>query len=81
MKNVIETIILNGKLRGENILLAFAITINKSQDQKMSVCVLDLSTSCFSHGQLYMACSRTIQFVLAKDWITKHIVYSVALRD
>jgi len=69
MKNVIEAIILNGKFRGENILLpripiiptdvtiqfpirlAFAMTINKSQGQTMSVCGLDLSTSCFSHGQ------------------------------
>jgi ATP-dependent DNA helicase PIF1 len=32
------------------IRLAFAMTINKSQDQTMSVCGLDLSTSCFSHG-------------------------------
>jgi ATP-dependent DNA helicase PIF1 len=42
------------------ISLAFAITINKSQGQTMSVCGLDLSTSCFSHRQLYVACSRTI---------------------
>ncbi|XP_057656828.1 ATP-dependent DNA helicase pif1-like [Diorhabda carinulata] len=61
MKNVIEARILNGKFRGENILiaripiiptdvpiqfkriqfpirLAFAMTINKSQGQTMSVC-------------------------------------------
>jgi ATP-dependent DNA helicase PIF1 len=73
MKYVIEAIVLNGKFRGENILLpqipiiptdvpkqfkclqfpmrlAFAMTINKSQGQTMSVCGLDLSTSCFSHG-------------------------------
>ncbi|XP_050053940.1 uncharacterized protein LOC126549283 [Aphis gossypii] len=73
--------ILNGKFRGENILipripiiptdvpiqfkryqfpiiLAFAMIINKSQGQTMSVCGLDLSTPCFSHGQLYVACSR-----------------------
>jgi ATP-dependent DNA helicase PIF1 len=70
MKNVIEAIILNGKFRGENILLpripiiptdvpiqfkrlqfpfrlAFAITINKSQGQTMSVCGLDLSNIMF----------------------------------
>jgi ATP-dependent DNA helicase PIF1 len=86
MKIVIEAIILNGKLRGENILspripiiptyvpiqfkrlkfsirLAFAMTINKSQGQTISVCGLDLNTSCFSYEQLYVACSRTIQFV------------------
>ncbi|GFT63260.1 ATP-dependent DNA helicase [Trichonephila clavipes] len=39
------------------IRLAFAMTINKSQGQTMSVCGLDLRTPCFSHGQLYVACS------------------------
>jgi ATP-dependent DNA helicase PIF1 len=95
MKNVIEAIILNGKFRGENILLpwipiiptdvpiqfkrlqfpirlAFAMTINKSQGQTMSVCGLDLSTSCFSHRQLYVACSQTIQFVcVGERWDSK----------
>ena len=69
MKNIIETSTLNGKFRGENVLLprtpmiltyvpikfmcvqfpsrlAFAMTINKLQDQMMSVCSLDLGTSC-----------------------------------
>ncbi|XP_071036522.1 ATP-dependent DNA helicase PIF1-like [Parasteatoda tepidariorum] len=81
MNNVIKFIILNGKFRGESILLpripiiptdvpiqfkriqfpirlAFAMTINKCQGQTMSVCGLDLSTPCFSHGQFYVACSR-----------------------
>nr|XP_042904249.1 ATP-dependent DNA helicase PIF1-like [Parasteatoda tepidariorum] len=108
MNNVIEVIILNGKFRGESVLLpripiiptdvpiqfkriqfpirlAFAMTINKSQGQTMSVCGLDLSTPCFSHGQLYVACSRVGKpsslFVLAKDGMTKNIVHSIALRD
>ncbi|KAF0767188.1 ATP-dependent DNA helicase [Aphis craccivora] len=34
------------------------MTINKSQGQKMSVCDLNLCTLCFSHRQLYVACSR-----------------------
>jgi ATP-dependent DNA helicase PIF1 len=34
------------------IRLAFEMTINKSQGQTMYVCGLDLSTPCFSHGQL-----------------------------
>jgi ATP-dependent DNA helicase PIF1 len=34
------------------IRLAFVMTINKSQGQTMSVSGLDLSTLCFSHGQL-----------------------------
>jgi ATP-dependent DNA helicase PIF1 len=54
------------------IRLAFAMTINKSQGQTMSVCRLDLSTSCFSHGKLYVACSRTIQFVcVGERWDKK----------
>ncbi|XP_056646381.1 ATP-dependent DNA helicase pif1-like [Diorhabda sublineata] len=70
------------------IRLAFAMTINKSQGQTMSVCGLDLRTPCFSHGQfgqLYVACSRVGKpsslFVLAKDGLTKNIVHAIALRD
>ncbi|XP_073999516.1 ATP-dependent DNA helicase pif1-like [Rhodnius prolixus] len=52
------------------IRLAFAMTINKSQGQTLSVCGLDLETPCFSHGQLYVRCSRVGKpsslFVLAK---------------
>ncbi|GFW74313.1 ATP-dependent DNA helicase [Trichonephila clavipes] len=40
------------------IQLAFAITINKAQGQSLELCGLDLSVDCFSHGQLYVACSR-----------------------
>ncbi|XP_039483119.1 uncharacterized protein LOC120446291 isoform X2 [Drosophila santomea] len=40
------------------IRLAFAMSINKSQGQTMSICGLDLENPCFSHGQLYVACSR-----------------------
>ena len=67
------------------IKLAFAMTINKSQSQTMSVCGLDLSTSCFSHRQLYVACSRVVKpstlFVLAYDGIMKYVIHSVALTD
>ena len=63
----------------------FAMTINKSQGQTMFVCSLDLSTPCFSHGQLYVACSRVGKpsslFVLAKDGLTKNIVHTIALRN
>ena len=34
------------------IRLAFAITINKAQDQSLELCGLDLDMDCFSHGQL-----------------------------
>ncbi|CAG9834397.1 unnamed protein product [Diabrotica balteata] len=108
MKNVIEASILNGKFKGENILIpqisiiptdvpiqfkriqfpirwTFAMTINKSQGQTMSICGLDLSTPCFSHRQLYVACSRVGKpsslFVLNKDGLTKNIDHAIALRD
>ncbi|GFU47502.1 ATP-dependent DNA helicase [Trichonephila clavipes] len=53
------------------IRLAFVMSINKSQGQTMYICGLDLENPCFSHGQLYVACSRVGKpsnlFVLAKD--------------
>jgi ATP-dependent DNA helicase PIF1 len=55
-----------------SIRLAFAMTINKSQSQTISVRGLDLSTSCSSHGQLYVACSRNIHFVcVGERWDSK----------
>ena len=57
------------------IRLAFAMTINKSQGQSLKVCGLNLEHSCFSHGQLYVACSRvgrpSALFVFAPDNKTK----------
>ncbi|KAL4153788.1 hypothetical protein QTP88_001621 [Uroleucon formosanum] len=38
------------------VRLAFAMTINKSQGQSLSVCGINLENPCFSHGQLYVAC-------------------------
>jgi ATP-dependent DNA helicase PIF1 len=40
------------------VRLAFAISINKSQEQSIKYCGVDLRSPCFSHGQLYVACSR-----------------------
>lgn len=66
------------------VRLAFAMTINKSQGQSLQVCGIDLTNPCFSHGQLYVACSRvgkpTDLFVNAPDGKTKNIVYPAALR-
>jgi len=61
------------------ICLAFAMTINKSQGQTMSICDLDLENTCFSHGQVYVACSRVGKpsnlFVLLKDRLTRNVVH------
>ena len=40
------------------VRLAFAMTINKSQGQSVEHVGIDLQTSVFSHGQLYVAFSR-----------------------
>ncbi|GFY12017.1 ATP-dependent DNA helicase [Trichonephila clavipes] len=38
--------------------VVFSMTINKSQGQTLKVAGIHLGTPCFSHGQLYVACSR-----------------------
>jgi len=40
------------------VRLAFAMTINKSQGQSVEHVEINLQTSVFSHGQLYVAFSR-----------------------
>ena len=40
------------------VRLAFAMTINKSQGQSVEHVEINLQTSVFSHGQLYVALSR-----------------------
>lgn len=66
------------------VRLAFAITINKAQGQSLSVAGLNLKNSCFSHGQLYVACSRVGTpknlYVYTPTEKTQNIVYPLALR-
>ena len=66
------------------IRLAFAMTIIKSQGQTLQVCGINLEEPCFSHGQLYVACSRVglpkNLFIHARDGKTKNIVYLNVLR-
>ncbi|UYV77241.1 hypothetical protein LAZ67_15000211 [Cordylochernes scorpioides] len=35
-----------------------AMSINKAQGQSLKIAGIDLEQPCFSHGQLYVACSR-----------------------
>lgn len=66
------------------VRLAFVMTINKSQGQSLEVCGLNLEDSVFSHGQLYVACSRvgkpSALFIYAMDGKTKNVVYPRALQ-
>lgn len=65
------------------VRLAFAITINKAQGQTLNICGLDLEQPVFSHGQLYVGCSRcgkpSALFINTKDGKTKNVVYQRAL--
>ncbi|CAH1647476.1 unnamed protein product [Spodoptera littoralis] len=55
------------------------MTINKSQGQTLSKAGIDLTKGCFTHGQLYVACSRARNassvVVLAQENRTPNIVY------
>lgn len=65
------------------VRLAYAMTINKSQGQSLEVCGINLEFPCFSHGQLYVACSRVGKpsslFLYAPQNKIKNIVYQKAL--
>ncbi|XP_076761771.1 ATP-dependent DNA helicase Pif1-like [Xylocopa sonorina] len=65
------------------VRLAFAMTINKVQGQSLQVCGLNWINPCFSHGQLYVGCSRVGKpsnlFILAPDRKTNNVVYLQAL--
>ncbi|UYV63010.1 hypothetical protein LAZ67_2002837, partial [Cordylochernes scorpioides] len=61
------------------VRLAFALTINKAQGQSLKCCGVNLESPCFSHGQLYVACSRVGSpnhlYIYCKDGKTKNIVH------
>ncbi|XP_052740613.1 uncharacterized protein LOC128198563 [Bicyclus anynana] len=61
------------------VRLSFAMSINKAQGQTLHVCGVNLEEHCFSHGQLYVACSRvgtpSRLFIYAQNGKTKNIVY------
>ena len=70
------------------LCLAFAISINKAQDQSMKNVGLDFRNPVFSHGQFYVAISRATSINRIKAiWnpqsqlpIVKNIVYEVLLK-
>lgn len=66
------------------VRLAFAMTINKAQGQSLNVAGVNLETPCFSHGQLYVACSRVGTpnnlYIYAPNGKTNNIVYPQALK-
>ena len=66
------------------IRLAFAMTINKARGQSLRVCGLNLENDCFSHGQLYGACSRVGEpsdlYVYTENGQTKNIVNPLTLQ-
>ena len=65
------------------VSVCFAMTINKSQGQTLKAAGVDLTIPCFSHGQLYVACSRVSfpenLYVLAPDGKTTNVVYKEIL--
>ena len=65
------------------VRLSFAMTINKSQGQTLKKAGIDLTLPCFSHGQLYVGCSRVGTqdnlFILAPNGRSTNIVYPEAL--
>jgi ATP-dependent DNA helicase PIF1 len=67
------------------ICLAFAKSINKAQEQYLKIVGIHLQNQCFSHGQLYVACSRVGHpsnlHILAPGGKTQNIVYPAALQE
>ena len=64
--------------------IRLAITINKAQGQSLEQRGIDLNTDCFSHGQLYVACSRVGKpdnlFICTDNGTAKNVVYSQVLQ-
>jgi len=65
------------------VKLCYAMTINKAQGQSLKLAGVDLRNDCFSHGQLYVACSRVSSpdnlVILQPCGKTKNVVYREVL--
>ncbi|KAK3890298.1 hypothetical protein Pcinc_005827 [Petrolisthes cinctipes] len=66
------------------IRLSYAMTINKSQGQSLKVVGLNLKDQVFSHGQLYVGCSRVADeknlYVMSSTGVVKNVVYQEPLQ-
>jgi ATP-dependent DNA helicase PIF1 len=67
-----------------SVRLAFAISINKAHGHSLKVAGINLASPCFSHGQLYVTCSRVRTeknlYVHATGGNTKNVVYEAVSR-
>ena len=67
------------------VRLSFSMSINKSQGQTFKMVGLYLDEPCFSHGQLYVGCSRVGSDsrlkILCPDSKTKNVVYKEAFGE
>ena len=65
------------------VKVCYAVTINKAQGQSLKVAGVDLTSDCFSHGQLYVACSRVSSpdslVILQPERKTRNVVYKEVL--
>nr|XP_047139013.1 ATP-dependent DNA helicase PIF1-like [Hydra vulgaris] len=67
------------KRRQFPVRLAYSMTINKSQGQTFDKVGVYLKKPCFSHGQLYVACSRTKSFNSLFFKVDKHALQGMVL--
>ena len=66
-----------GSFRQFPMILAWAVTIHKSQGKTFDRVIVDIGRGTFSHGQSYVALSRCTSFeglVLKKPFLKKHIL-------
>ena len=65
-----------GRFRQYPLMLAWAVTIHKSQGKTFNRVIIDIGTGAFAHGQTYVALSRCTTLggiVLKKPILKKHI--------
>lgn len=61
------------------VKLSLAMSINKSQGQMLSIAGLHLREQCFSHGQLYVGCSKDRVFIYSPNNCVRNITYTEVL--